>query len=132
MLTMHCTAKENAQRLCGEGGVKLSNANQPTVSIGTVHHVYSTCLNARTMFSHLNIFFFKMCVHDAWACEFVTHTYVNLHSCSVCMYEHVCVFEITFVFHAFKMMHEIPTTLFFILLLFNYVCYQLCVQHYRG
>ena len=25
---------------------------------------------------------------------------------------------------------EIPSTFIFILLLFNYVCYELCIQHY--
>ena len=58
---------------------------------------------------------------------------------SLCMPEHVCVFEIIFVFHAvacvcvvlLMVLLETPTTLFNILLLFNYVCYELCVQHYR-
>ena len=50
--------------------MKLSNANQPTASIGTVHHVYSTCLDARTLFSPLNIMFLK--------CVYMMHDLVNL------------------------------------------------------
>ena len=77
--------------LCEEGGVKLSNANQPTASSGTVHHVYSTCLDARTLFSPMNIMFLKcVCVmHDyvillrmhVWICMGVQYACLNTYVC---------------------------------------------------
>ena len=58
---------------------------------------------------------------------------MNLHGCSVYMFEHVCVFEITFVFHAVAcvcavlliVLLEIPTTLF----LFSFSSFM-CAMNY--
>ena len=54
MLTMHCTAKTNAQGV-GLGRVKLSKSSQQAASTREVHHVYITFLDARTMFSPLTM-----------------------------------------------------------------------------
>ena len=59
----------------------LSNVYQPTAGTGIVHHVYSTCSNARTLFSPHTIMF---CVCTAcfivyrYACVFGMHACVNL------------------------------------------------------
>ena len=53
VLTLHCIVNWQIHREWkgGEGRMKLSNANQPTASIGIVHHVYITCPYARTIFT---------------------------------------------------------------------------------
>ena len=46
----------------GGGGVKLSNASQPTSITGDVRHVYITCPEARTQLSPLSIALICVCV----------------------------------------------------------------------
>ena len=85
-----------------------------------------------------------MCIHDdlnRCACVFGTHPCVNLLLVfSVRSFFFVFLFDLTFAFHiaaclcvsiingVAKYSHHTH----FILLLLNYVCYELYVQHYRG
>ena len=85
-----------------------------------------------------------MCIHDdlnRCACVFGTHPCGEFAIGVQCTFVFfVCVFDLTFAFRiaaclcvsiingAAKYSHHTH----FILILLNYVCYELCVQHYRG
>ena len=77
--------------------------------------------------------------------DVVLHVYVNLHGClRVCMCVYVCDcvccehYLYVYIEHGHKFVlvlyrfsKKFPDTIMFVLLHFHYVCYELCVQHYR-
>ena len=134
VLTLHCIVNWQIHREWkggegAEGRMKLSNANQPTASIGIVHHVYITCPNARTMFTLMTCQrILPICsnamnlwvLEQVWVCGGVL-------MCGESFHAWTCVYVGIMNGSAIICQHTHFYSPFF-----NYVCYELCVQHYSG